>query len=275
MVKMLFPSRCLACGSFFRAHNGTGEKTPVPNLSIKSSSPLRYDGSLSIEPAATFKKFLGPLICKECIGRMAPVASPLCPMCGMSFKSRKGGDHLCEACIRNPRQFQTARAAGLYDGPLRILIHRLKYNGKIQLARPLGRILYSVFHRFMETAEIDAVVPVPLHIRRFRKRGFNQSHLLVREWVRWASGIGSHYRVLPRVLIRHRWTRPQSGLGRRMRIQNVKNAFRVNPDAKVEGRRILLVDDVFTTGVTLEECSRVLLKKGAKQVDVLTLARTP
>jgi ComF family protein len=196
------------------------------------------------------------------------------------FTGRVGDDHLCSRCIRRPPAFVAARAAGVYEGALMQVIHLLKYGGKIQLARPLGRLLYETFRHCGAMAEVDLVVPVPLHRRRFRQRGFNQAYLLVREWPRWSrspEGGGRSVVVARKALVRRRATAPQTGLGRRQRQANLKNAFAPGPDAvvgQVRGRHVLLVDDVFTTGATVEACARVLLDAGAQAVTVLTVART-
>lgn len=120
------------------------------------------------------------------------------------------------------------------------------------------------------------VIPVPLHERKLRIRGFNPSFLLVRNWARIFEMLNGHLPVIPvekDILARKKWTAPQTGLGRKERLQNIKNAFAVKDTSKINGKKILLVDDVYTTGATANECAKVLLKGGSKQVDVLTLAR--
>ena len=163
-----------------------------------------------------------------------------------------------------------ARSVGIYERSLRTMIHRLKYGGKLQLARPLGKVLMATFLRYWDNDDIDLVVPVPLHRNRFRERGFNQAYLLVREW----DGLSAGGRIAPRTLIRHRPTRPQTGLGKRGRIENIRDAFALSGGVSVTGKRVLLVDDVFTTGATAGECAGVLIEGGASRVDVLTLARS-
>jgi ComF family protein len=212
---------------------------------------------------------MAPFLCPVCRNDFTPVVSPMCPACGQMFAGRSGADHLCEACIRKPRAFCTARAAGLYTGALRETIHLLKYRGKIVLAPPLGRLLWETFVASGRAEQTELVVPVPLHPRRMRHRGFNQAYLLVRRWPL----TGGFPAVERSALIRQRWTQPQTGLGRRMRVDNIKNAFRVPEASLVKDRQILLVDDVLTTGATVEECAHALLRAGAKRVDVLTLAR--
>ncbi|MFO7496388.1 MAG: ComF family protein [Desulfobacterales bacterium] len=258
LLAAVFPGRCLGCGA---PHAGSGPNLPPP-------------------AAAGFDLLLGRFLCPTCRRGCRPVTSPLCPRCGLMFISRVGHDHLCSRCIRRAPAFTAARAAGVYEGALMQVIHLLKYGGKIQLARPLGRLLFDTFRDCGAMAGVDLVVPVPLHRRRFRQRGFNQAYLLVREWPRWsrspAAG-GRSVTVLRKALVRRRATVPQTGLGRRQRQANLKNAFAPGPDAavgQIRGRHVLLVDDVFTTGATVEACARVLLDAGAQAVTVLTVART-
>ncbi len=192
------------------------------------------------------------------------------------FKSREGEDHLCQNCVAAPRHFFRARAAGLYAGPLMQAVHRFKYHGDTHLAAPLGRLLFQTFREHFAMDPVDLILPVPLHRRKFKQRGFNQSFLLVRNWEKsaWAmDGERRSFSIARNELVRVRATSPQTGLGRNHRLANIRNAFQIAEPDKIKGKRILLVDDVYTTGATVDECARVLLKHQARQVDVLTLAR--
>ena len=242
-TEALFPARCLVCGSFF--HSDPGE---------------RFDRL----------RLLAPFVCSACLAGFLPVASPLCVQCGAVFISRKGEDRLCGTCIESPKRFRIARACGVYDETLMALVHCLKYDEKIQLARPLGSLLLSAYFHYWKMDDIDLVVPVPLHAKRFRERGFNQSYLLVKDWAQMSRQAPT---VERNVLVRKRRTVPQTGLGRKRRIHNIKDAFSVGDPLKIIGKKVLLVDDVYTTGATVDECATVLHGFGAKQVDVLTLAR--
>ena len=153
------------------------------------------------------------------------------------------------------------------------LVHSFKYRGKIQLARPLGLVLFAAYLQFWRHEEMDYVIPVPLHPKRFRNRGFNQAYLLVRDWNAMSARGFPIPLVMRDLLVRNRWTAPQAGLRRKERMVNLKNAFSVVDTETVVGKNLLLVDDVYTTGTTAEECATVLMKAGADRVDVLTLAR--
>lgn len=255
----VFPTRCLACGSLFHVRVPTNGKVFPDNT------------------AYVFTKLIAPFLCSACSVGFITIEPPLCQWCGIMFKGRQGENHLCGECMTSPKIFRIARSAGIYEKALMNAIHCFKYKGKIQLARPLGMILFSSFVRHWDTDDIDVIVPVPLHHRKLKIRGFNPSLLMVRSW-KWLASARPLNLLNPPlvkdVLVKIKWTIPQTGLARKKRIQNVKNSFAVKDSSKIEGKRILLVDDVFTTGATTSECAKVLLKSGACHVDVLTLART-
>ncbi|UCD90272.1 MAG: ComF family protein [Desulfobacterales bacterium] len=192
------------------------------------------------------------------------------------FKSRQGEDHLCGECMASAKKFRIARSVGTYQKPLMDAIHCFKYKGKTQLAQPLGAMLFKSFISCWDVRSVDVIVPVPLHDRKLKMRGFNPSLLLVRHWKLFASELKINMPTIPvvrDVLQKARWTEPQTGLVRKKRIENVKNTFSINDSSKIAGKRILLVDDVYTTGATVNECAKVLLRGKALLVDVLRLAR--
>jgi ComF family protein len=173
-----------------------------------------------------------------------------------------------------PRLFGSAHAVGRYEteAPFARAIRRYKYNGRVELAEPFGRLLEDAFRSRWAQGEMDAAAPVPLHPSKLRKRGFNQAYLPIRPWER-TRPLG--VRVDRDLLRRVRKTRSQAGLSAREREENLRGAFRLRPGAEVMGKRILLVDDVLTTGATAGACAEVLRYAGAAAVDVLTLGRTP
>jgi len=206
--------------------------------------------------------------CDACRKGLAPIVSPFCSRCGLPFVSREGENHLCSECLIQKKYFQKARAFGVYDGSLMEAIHLLKYGKRASLSRPLSAIARETFFQYWSVNAIDLLVPVPLHIKRLRERGFNQAHLLIR---RWAKQERIQFDAI--TLCRTRWTEPQTILSRTERQKNIKGAFSLRHPEKIKGKRILLVDDVYTTGATVNECARVLMKAGAEFVDILTLAR--
>jgi ComF family protein len=282
--EVVFPAKCLVCGSLFtsvRPMCGRPAASPVtgmwPHPIGESQNAAPENACIGRDATLFFKELTAPFLCGGCADKFSPTASPMCTACGTMFKSREGADHLCENCIRSPGRYRMARSAGIYEHSLRTMIHRLKYDGKVQLARPLGKLLRAAFFKYWNTTGIELVVPVPLHKNRFRKRGFNQAYLLIREWIKLSTDgrpLPADTRVAPRTLVRNRPTRPQTGLGKKGRMENIKDAFTLSGDIPVAGQRVLLVDDVFTTGATVGECAGVLMKGGARHVDVLTLARS-
>jgi len=281
--RAFFPARCTVCGSFF--HSNLSRSVCLPEKEFKDKKSLTFDYmqdfqeqrvASSLNGAFQFDRLFSPYLCSACLSRYAPVESPICIRCGIMFKSREGDDHLCGDCIKEPKGFKIARALGIYDRTLMKAIHCLKYRGKIQLARPFGMLLFAAFIRFWDINNIDLIVPVPLHTKRLKERGFNQAYLFVRNWKQFAVALSvemPNITVDRNVLVRSKWTAPQTGLGRKKRMTNIKNAFKVNDCSRIAGKRILVVDDVLTTGATVNECAKTLIKDGAKRVDVLTLAR--
>ncbi|MEW6259322.1 MAG: ComF family protein [Thermodesulfobacteriota bacterium] len=252
----LFPAVCIHCRRYLH---------------------LEAAGSVPARSVTTQKEIFCALFCPACMDAIRLIRSPKCSVCGMPFWGDGESDHVCGQCDIQPRPFASAEAVGVYDGPLRSAVHALKYDGKLRVARILGRSLALHFAASGLRRTVDLIVPVPLHPVRLRKRGFNQSILLIQGWEKWLpadeKGCCSpviHIEALRRI----RNTRPQMSLGRKERQTNIIGAFDLHPGAVVEGKRVLLVDDVLTTGATVAECATVLLKAGAAKVDVLTVART-
>lgn len=254
LIEIIFPSRCRACGAFFHPP--------------KAENPASANSN-------AFRNAMGPFLCPACLDGFQTAASPLCPACGEVFQSRQGEDHLCGPCIQSPRKFRKARAVGVYEKGLLKAVHCLKYKGRRELARPLGRLLLAGFREHFGPDEIDLILPVPLHSKRMRMRGFNQSLLLLQHWQKGLNSNGAGgIAIVPELLKRLKPTSPQTGLGRDDRMKNLRGAFAVTDPKKIKNRRVLLVDDVYTTGATVDACAGALLKSGAARVDVLTLART-
>lgn len=193
------------------------------------------------------------------------------------FTSRAGEDHRCSDCLSANGHYGRARAVGVYQGALMALVHQLKYRGRLALAAPMGRMLHDTYDHYWGEQSVDLVVPIPLHPRHLRRRGFNQAALLLRAWQR-AADQDPAAPVRPvaamHTLVRSHRTRSQTGLNRRERQRNIRGAFAVYDRDGIRQQRVLLLDDVFTTGATVEEAARTLLAAGAAAVDVLTFART-
>lgn len=236
------------------------------------------DGLYPPRCRACKERIFGPdeqCFCTPCREKIRLVSHPLCTKCGRPFLDASGDDHLCGACLARSPHFLKARAWACYPGegdgphPVREVVQRFKYGRKISLGGPLGRLMATGCGGFFAGCPLDLIVPVPLHPKRLRWRGFNQAVILAREVGRlWQLPVD------PFVLSRSRETPPQTRLPEEGRRKNVRRAFGVNPGRPVEGKALLLIDDIYTSGATVNECSRTLLRAGAKGVYVLTLART-
>lgn len=210
-------------------------------------------------------------LCSECWADAKFITAPHCSICGVPYSFDPGSDAVCGACIRARPQYDRARAVLRYDDLGRRLVVAFKYGDRTHSAPTFGRWLARAGAGLI--ADADLVAPVPLHRLRLMRRRFNQSAMMAQAICR--SATDQDLQFVPDLLLRHRHTPSQAGLNAAQRRRNVRNAFAVNSrrTSQIEGRRILLVDDVFTTGATVSECSRVLTGAGASAVDILTLAR--
>ncbi|HUT75168.1 MAG TPA: ComF family protein [Armatimonadota bacterium] len=240
-LDLLFPPRCLACRRF----------GPEP-------------------------------LCADCGAAVEYVAPPLCHRCGIPFDPQARGGPLCASCRRGRLPYVMGRSVARYQGPLRQAVHRLKYDGKRVLAGVLGELMAAALLDGGDGSAQDGVpappripfdrlsliVPVPLHPVRARERGFNQAELLCGPLARRAGApIAIH--CLQRVKLNP----PQVAVPAKLRRANVRGAFAVTDAAAVDGRTVLVFDDVWTTGATLVECARMLRRAGAAEVYLLSLCR--
>jgi ComF family protein len=212
-------------------------------------------------------------VCPDCEAQIQWVASPLCTCCGRVFASRDGADRVCGDCQADPPPFTRARAAVIYEGPLvddlkqrpvLTAITRFKFSRQLAFLPVMQHWLQQALCLEL-VAAADLLAPVPLHPKRIKHRGFNQSLLLAQTF----PGV----EVVREAVVRTRHTAPQVGLNPKERRDNVKGAFAVAGPARVKGKSVLLIDDLYTTGSTVKECARVLRKAGARRVEVLTVAR--
>lgn len=207
-------------------------------------------------------------LCGACWPQLRLIEKPWCEVFGTPFSHELGEGMVSADAIARPPPFARARAAVAYTGPARRMVQSLKFGDRTELAPWMARWMMRAGGELVR--EADVVVPVPLHRARFFSRRFNQSAELAR-----ALCALSGRRFAPDAVVRIRATRQQVGLGAREREENVRGAFRVPPPREIEirGRRVLLVDDVYTTGTTVAAVTRALKRAGAVEVDVLTFAR--
>jgi ComF family protein len=206
-------------------------------------------------------------LCAACWSRLNFITRPYCERLGIPFAYDPGPGILSMQALADPPAYARARAAVRFDDVARALVHALKYGDRLDIAPTLGRWMAQAGHELLAGA--DALVPVPLHWRRLWARRFNQSAAL-------ANCISAATRIpVSTALKRTRATPQQVGLSKTERAHNVQGAFRVPAAAKAEvaGRRLVVVDDVLTSGSTVDACARALLRAGAAEVDVLVFAR--
>ncbi|MBM7623026.1 ComF family protein [Sporohalobacter salinus] len=205
-------------------------------------------------------------LCRDCLSQIEYITDNYCISCGKPMNDK---DKKCSTCQERKYYFNQARAVALYSGSLVDYIHRLKYQGEQILAKPLGKLLGICGTKFYDLQEIDLILSVPMAVEKFKSRGFNQAHLLALE-------VGNYFKlpVNNGVLRRAVNTVSQSKLSPAERKKNVSNIFYCEPDrlGMIEDKDLLLIDDIYTTGATVNECAKVLQRAGAASVSVLTLA---
>ncbi|MDX1774988.1 MAG: ComF family protein [Desulfobulbales bacterium] len=230
LLDILFPERCLACGTGMKSHE---------NISY----------------------------CASCRQEIRLICEPFCITCGKPFDQAGGANHLCGFCLINDWHFQQARAAVGYRSPVTEAVKTFKYGGKMYGLATFAALAQQ-YLLAQPLPDPDVIVPVPLHNKRLRQRGFNQAFILSKKiFPEWK------HKIDPHILFRHQWSRPQTSLTGAERRRNVKNAFKVGRPDKIKNKKVLLVDDVFTTGATVNECARVLMGSHASEVVVFTFAR--
>ena len=207
-------------------------------------------------------------ICEECQNKLTFIKEPFCDICGRPFINIKDVTHTCGECIKVRRQYSKARSVFVYDDIIRQKILEFKFVRDITLAKVFSNYILRYLKNELDN-QYDVIIPVPLHKKRLKERYFNQALLLVDK----ASYL-NQIKVDKYSLKRIKYTTPQVFLKGKERVKNVKGAFRVKNAYNIKDKTVLLVDDIYTTGATVNECSNVLRKAGALDVDVLTLAKT-
>ncbi|RKY39409.1 MAG: ComF family protein [Candidatus Omnitrophota bacterium] len=206
-------------------------------------------------------------LCPECYQKIERNKPPFCIKCGCSLANKRTSTYICAPCQKRVFYFERAWAVSRYEETIRNLLHLFKYRRQEYLAKPLGKLMAEFVKNNLNWKEIDYLVPVPLHPKKLRYREFNQTELLAREI--------SHLLHLPLIdpLMRIKSTPSQTTLPEEKRFSNIANAFALRSNQFLSQKFILIIDDVFTTGATANECAQVLKKAGAKRVEILTLAR--
>jgi ComF family protein len=235
---------------------------------VSHAARMALDIALPTLCVACREPVAGEGVCSECWAKLSFIERPYCPRLGIPFVYDPSPEMLSMEAIANPPAYRRARAAVRYDEVAKVLVHALKYQDRTDLAPTMGRWMARAGRDLLD--EADVLIPVPLHWRRGWSRRYNQSGALARVIARH-SGIP----VAPDALRRVRPTQQQVGLSRADRARNVQGAFKAAADrtAEIHGRRVVLIDDVLTSGATVDACARALLRARAAQVDVLVFAR--
>ena len=220
------------------------------------------DTPLGLEPV--------PYFCSACWTQMQFVEPPWCEMCGTPLLSASSSE-VCDECAKAPPRYGKLRTIAFYEETLQPAIHLFKFEKRTALAKPLIQLMLTHLPDDCRIEDYDFILPIPIHKKRMRERGFNQSILLA-EGIAKAKGVP----IATDIFVRDKNTKAQSSLaGREARQENIIGAFKLRKPKSVFGKRLLLIDDVFTTGETIREAVKELWNAGPGEIDVLTLARTP
>ena len=207
-------------------------------------------------------------LCSQCRGKIRKNLPPFCVSCGRQLDKRGFAKNTCPACQKANLSFDRAYSPCAYEGVVRELIHKFKYNGREHLGEPLSRLMSEFVREYnLPIDYVDCIVPIPLHKTRLREREFNQSEILSRHLAQ-----EFNKELVDNCIERYRHTRTQTELETHQRVSNVKNSFRVVDPQAIKDKNILLVDDVLTTGATSSEAAQALKNAGANIVLVLTIA---
>ena len=211
----------------------------------------------------------GSVICSKCRSSVRSVVMPFCEICGLPLTKFDHCSHdlFCGSCMSNAPAYDKARYGVYYEDAVRSAITRFKFHASLFNVRPIAEFLIDAFNRHYADESIDVILPIPIHRKRLIERGFNQVITLSKKL--------SHSTGIPierTSLIKKRHTKPQVGLPRSKRILNLKNAFLVSKPERICGKRVLIIDDVSTTGATVSEAAKAVKKAGASYTAVLVLA---
>lgn len=208
------------------------------------------------------------VFCSSCHEKIRFINGSICPVCGMAFFNSPAENHICGNCLEDRPYYTRARAVAAFETVILDAIHKFKYGRNVVIGDCLGSFMAGYSFPDIVFAEYSLIIPVPLHIKKLRERRFNQSLLL-------ANALGKKHKIPVNfsLLKRHKFTLTQTGFNKTEREKNIKGAFSITNKEEIDNKDIILVDDVYTTGATVNECAKTLKKGGAKNIAVLTLAR--
>lgn len=218
--------------------------------------------------SAILLPFTGQMFCSVCHDKVNFITGSMCSICGATFSDSPAENHLCGDCLEKRPYFSSARAVFSYEDIILNAIHQFKYNRNISVGEMLAYFMADFSFPDIDFSDYSLIIPVPLHIKRLRERGFNQSLILAR-----ALGEKQQIPVNFSLLKRNKFTLTQTSSNKKERKQNIKGAFEISNRKEISDKNIILIDDVYTTGATANECAKTFIKAGARKVSVLTLAR--
>ena len=202
--------------------------------------------------------------CRDCVGKLKPVAAPGCMKCGKTIENEL--EEYCRDCRTIPKSFKRGFPAFLYEGAIKSSLYEFKYKNQRNYAEFYADSILGIYGREIKKAGVDGIIPVPVHPRKRKKRGYNQAELLAKDLgKRLGIRVYSHY------LERCENTSPQKELNDKERLKNLKNAFKIRQN-EIKLEKVLLVDDIYTSGATIEACTRVLLPAGTHTVYYTSVA---
>ena len=208
------------------------------------------------------------VLCEICYNNIRLNTPPFCKKCGRPRPYESAGS-VCETCATKSYYFDASYSVCIYEGVIRECIHGFKYNAKFALEGLFKNLLIGFAEKYIDISRFDYIVPVPLHTAKYRERTFNQSAVL-------ADHLSKRFKMplLKNNLIRRRPGMPQVTLSKNKRLEDIRGSFKIKNGFLLKNKSVLLIDDVFTTGATVNECSKVLKGAGASSIEVLTLARS-
>ncbi len=218
-------------------------------------------------------KYSKEAVCNKCWSEVILITTLACKKCSKPYYNQylhsEKIELICEECAEIPLYFERSISYGIYQDVMIKIIYEYKFNNKVYISKFLGKKLSTLIKNEDDYKNIEIIISVPMYKNKERRRGYNQSYLLAKEIAK-----DLKLKLIKNILIKIKDTEPQSKKPMRERRQNIRGSFFVKDPMKIKGKEILLIDDVFTTGSTVNECSRILRQAGAKKIYVATIART-
>lgn len=257
LLQLLFPRVCPVCGELLK----------LPRRWFRELVPFRLPGK---EHPPSVSRTASVLICRKCMTELQPVSAPFCKTCGRPLEFPN--ESLCDVCRRKPRFFDRGFALWIHDGAAKKVLYDLKFHNRKTNAEMIGFFMALQLRDLVRSWKPEVILPVPLHKKREQDRGYNQAELIARQFsLRLETLYGIRIPVKTDYLLRTENTKPQRILDTKQRAANVSHAFSVS-ESKAPPQSVLLIDDIFTSGATIDSCARALKEAGVRRVYYLTVS---